>query len=102
MGDKASFYANNNLGYAICNKQQRLPGEKKLRNSQRILANVFVGDNAFRLKQLMVKSYPSQNLPIDQRVFNHQLSRTCRIIQNVFGICATRFRVLRRLVIAST
>ena len=48
-----------------------------------------------------MKPYPSQNLPINQRVFNYQLSRTHRIIENVFGICAGWFHVLRRLIIAS-
>ena len=43
----SSVYANSNLGYAIKNKQLKLPGEKKLRNSQRILPHVFVGDDAF-------------------------------------------------------
>ena len=97
----SSVYANSNLGYAIENKQLKLPGEKKLRNSQRILPHVFVGDDAFGLKPHMMKPYPSQNLPIDQRVFNYRLSRTRRIIENVFGICASRFRVLRRPIIAS-
>ena len=45
-----SVYANGNLGYAIENKQLKLPGEKKLRNSQRILPHVFAGDDTFGLK----------------------------------------------------
>ena len=96
-----SIYANSNLGYAIENKQLKLPGDKKLRNSQRILSHVFVGDDAFGLKPHLMKPYPSQNLQLDQRVFDYQLSRTRRIIENVFGICASRFHVLRRLIIAS-
>ena len=91
-----SVYANGNLGYAIENKQLKLPGEKKLRNSQRILPHVFAGDDAFELKPHLMKPCPSRNLPIDQRVFNYRLSRTRRIIENVFGICASWFRVLRR------
>ena len=55
----------------------------------------------FGLKPHLMEPYPSQNLPIDQRVFNYRLSRTRRIIENVFGICASRFRVLRRPIIAS-
>ena len=63
--------------YAIEKKQLKLPGEKKLRSSQRI---VFGGDNAFGLQPHLMKPYPSQNLPNDQRVFNYRLSRTRRII----------------------
>ena len=96
-----SVYANSNLGYAIENKQVKLSGEIRLRNSQRILPHVFVGDDTFGLKLHMMKTYPSQNLPIDRRVFNYRLSCTRRIIENVFGICASRFRVLRRPIIAS-
>lgn len=59
-------------------------------------------DNAFGLKPHMIKSYSSQNLPIDQSVFNHQLSRTRRITQDVFGICDTRFLVLRQPIIVSS
>ena len=96
-----SVYASSNLGYAIQNKQLKLPREKKLRNFQRILPHVLVGDDAFWLKPHLMKPYPSQNLPTDQRVFNYRLSHTRRIIENVFGICASRFRVLRRPIIAS-
>ena len=82
-----SVCANSNLGHAIENKQLKLPGEKKLRNSQRILPHVFVGDDAFGLKPHMMKPYSSQNLPIDQRVFNYRLSRTRRIIENILRTC---------------
>ena len=49
----------------------------------------------------MMKPYPSQNRPIDQRVFNYRLSRTLRVIENIFRICARRFRVPRQPIIAS-
>ena len=57
-----TVYANSNLGFAIKNKQLKLPGEKKLRNCQRILPHVFLGDNAFGFKPHMMKPYTSQNL----------------------------------------
>ena len=69
-----SVYANSNLGHATEIEQLKLPGEKKLKNSQRILLHVFVGDIAFGIKPPMMKPYPSQNLPIDQRVFSYQLT----------------------------
>ena len=57
---------------------------------------MFVGDDVFGLKPHIMKAYPSQNLPIDKRVFDYRLSRTRRILENVFELCARRFRVLRR------
>ena len=71
-----SVYANSNLGYEIKNKQLKLPGE-------------------------MMKPYASQNHPINQLIFNYQLSRTGRIIENVFGICTRRLLVLKWPIIAS-
>ena len=49
----------------------------------------------------MMKPYPSQNLPLNQRVFNYRLSRARRVVENVFGIAATRFRIFIRPIIAS-
>ena len=42
-----------------------------------------------------MKPYASQNHPINQLIFNYQLSRTGRIIENVFGICTRRLFVLK-------
>lgn len=44
-----SVYGNISLGYVIVNKQLKLLG-KNIKSSQRILAHVFVGDDAFGLK----------------------------------------------------
>ena len=49
----------------------------------------------------MMKPYPKQFLPIDQRIFNYRLSRARRVVENAFGIATTRFRIFRRPIIAS-
>ena len=59
-----------------------------------------MADDAFGLKPHMMKHYPNQNLPIDQRIFNYRLSRARRVIENTFGIATSRFRVFRRAIIA--
>ena len=78
-----------------------MPSNGALPNSNRILPYVFIGDDAFGLRPHMMKPYLNQFLPIDQRIFNYQLSRARRIIENTFGIATTQFRIFRRPMIAS-
>ena len=96
-----SVYNNSHMGHAIENNLLNIPGPAKLPNSGKTLPFVFVGDDAFGLKKHLMKPFPLQNLPLDQRVFNYRLSRARRVIENTFGIAASRFRVFRRPIIAN-
>ena len=54
-----------------------------------ILPYYMVGDEIFHLKDYLMRPYPgtrSGKLIIDQAVFNYQLSRAKRVIENSFGI----------------
>jgi hypothetical protein len=53
-----------------------------------------VADDAFPLKDYIMKPYPHRHLSREQRVFNYRLSRARRCVENAFGIMANRFRVL--------
>ena len=64
---------------------------------------IFVADDAFGLKPHMMKPYSEQELAVyfAKFIFDYTLSRARRIMENPFGIMASRFRMFRRPMIAN-
>ena len=54
-----------------------------------------VGDDAFALKNYMMKPSPQRNLTIEKRIYNYRHSRARTISENMFGILASRWRVFQ-------
>ena len=95
-----SVYANSHLGYAIDNGLLNFPAPNRKGNSNEAFPYVFLADDASGLKTYMMKPYPGTNLQENEKIFNYRLSRGRRVIENTFGIAASRFRIFRKPIIA--
>ncbi|XP_068249076.1 uncharacterized protein [Palaemon carinicauda] len=84
---------NTKFGDLLSEGKLNLPEPAKPENSSRILPYVFIGDEAFALRKHFLKPYSSKDLTKERRLFNYRLSRGRRIIENVFGIMTSRFRI---------
>ena len=96
-------YSSSNLGQAIDQNILKFPEPATINNysTTKKFPYVFVADEAFALKPFMPRPYPRRNeLNIHELIFNYRLSRARRLIENTFGILASRFRIFRRPIIA--
>lgn len=72
-----------------------IPPEKALPSRSTPVPYVFVADDAFALTTHVMKPYPGRLCASPaERIFNYRLSRARRIIENIFGIISSKFRVL--------
>ena len=58
--------------------------------------SIIVGDNAFPVRNTLLKPYSKVNLTLKQKIFNYRLSRARRVSENAFRILAQQFRVFGR------
>ena len=56
---------------------------------------VFLADEAFGLGPHLMRPFPQRTLTAERRVFNYRLSRARRVVENAFGILASRFRLFQ-------
>ena len=92
--------SNSAFGRAIKNGSLSLPGDENIDGLRLPIPYFFVADQAFPLTNYMLRPYPGTYLPLNQRIFNYRLSRARRVIENAFGILATKFRIFRRPIVA--
>lgn len=75
-------------------KTFNLPEPTALPGDNEVMPYFMIADEAFPLRSYLMKPYPHRNLNHHQRIYNYRLSRARRIVENAFGILASRFRVM--------
>ncbi|XP_068213359.1 uncharacterized protein [Palaemon carinicauda] len=90
-------YRNSALYKKIENNALNFPKPQCLGSREKEIPYFFVGDEAFALSPNMMKGYAGMHPKgSKERVFNYRTSRALRVVENVFGICSSVFRVLRK------
>ena len=82
-------FRNSSLSSAIDENILGLPPPRRVGSLQ--LPYVIVADDAFPLKQNLIKPYSFRNLSTENRIANYRISRARRVSENAFGIMANRF-----------
>ena len=82
---------------SLKNSTLSLPHPRPLPGRQMDVPYVFVGDAALPLSVNIMKPYPGEHVKgSPKRIYNYRLSRARRVVENVFGIVSSVFRVLRK------
>ncbi|XP_031778752.1 protein ALP1-like [Nasonia vitripennis] len=96
-GSDGGIFARSELGKSLEEKSLDIPKEyANLPGSNIIMPYYFVGDEAFKLSENLMRPYPGRHLSDIKRIFNYRLSRARRCIENAFGIIVARWRVFSK------
>ncbi|XP_071581623.1 uncharacterized protein [Temnothorax nylanderi] len=83
------------MGQRFYNNVMDLPDPSSI-SARHTVPYVIVSDEAFQLTSFNMRPYPSKNLTILQRIYNYRLSRARRVVENAFGILASRWRIFQK------
>ena len=86
-------FKNSNLSCALEENKLNMPKTDLLPFTQIKFPYFIVADEAFPLKDYLLKPYSQRGLTSQRRIFNYRLSRARRVVENAFGILSNRFRV---------
>lgn len=91
-------FKHSSLWQKIASDTLNLPKPRSLTSADNVdLPYVFLADGAFALHNNIMKPYPgNHNIGTSKRIFNTRLSRSRVVVENVFGVLASRFRIFKK------
>ncbi|XP_025425061.1 protein ALP1-like [Sipha flava] len=93
QSDSGTFLASDL--YDILDKYKNsLPRPTKIKDTEIDMPYVMLADDAYPLKEYILKPYLKRQLTHEEMIFNYRLSRCRRCIECAFGIMCTKWRLL--------
>jgi hypothetical protein len=90
----AQIFNSCELKEAILDGSIDFPAPEPIVEGDQDVPYFLIGDDAFALRTWMMKPYSVRGLSREQRIFNYRLSRARRVVENAFGMLASRYRCL--------
>lgn len=91
------IFQNSLLWQKIDKNTINLPLDSPLPGRERDVPYVFLGDGAFALHKNVMKPFPgNHDTGTKERTFNYKLSSTRVIVENVFGVLTSVFRIFKK------
>ena len=92
------IFAQSTLGIRLESNKLNIPQPEKIPGAGELgpMPYVIVADAAFPIKSYMMRPYPGQGISNEHRIFNYRLSRARRVVENAFGIMASRWQIHSR------
>lgn len=90
----AGVLLQSDLKKVIANAEKYFPADKVIGNGRK-LPYVIIGDDAFPLQKHIMKPYSHNTNKKEKQIYNLRLARARHVVEQAFGILASRFRIFQ-------
>jgi hypothetical protein len=86
------LFNNSALKKGLDDGLMRLPPPDSMTNNNQPMPYFILGDDAFALRDYLMKPFSQRSLNPEQRIYNYRISRGRMVVENAFGILAQRWQ----------